>query len=116
MAYGKCQFSGKAIKGGLAMNRKILYGILFGIAVLLFFPNQSDASCVCRCIDGNNIPICSSSIDLRPICPPKVCPIKPPSVQPIFPPRVPPIGTRNCIPKQVYNPYTNRYEWKEVCY
>lgn len=73
------------------------------------------AGCICRCANGENIPICSSSTDMAPICPPRVCPIAPPSVEPIQAPRVPPIGTNNCTQQQVLNPYTGKYEWKTVC-
>ena len=73
------------------------------------------AGCQCTCVNGQNVPLCTSSIDLRPICPPRICPITPPSVQPIQPPVVPPIGTTNCQQEQVLNIYTGQYEWRTVC-
>jgi hypothetical protein len=73
------------------------------------------AACVCRCVNGEVRPICSSSIDLEPICAPRVCPIVPPSVEPINRPRVPPVGTQNCRMVQVLNPRTAQYEWRQVC-
>jgi len=73
------------------------------------------SNCICRCVNGSMQPICSSSIDIPPICPPTVCQIAPPSVQPITPPTIPPIGTSNCQNQQVLNPYTGKYEWKLIC-
>jgi len=73
------------------------------------------AECECRCVGGQNRPLCSNSIDLPPICPPMVCPIEPPSVPPILAPQVPPIGTSNCEMRQVLNPYTRQYQWQRVC-
>jgi hypothetical protein len=32
------------------------------------------ATCVCRCVDGEMQPLCSSAIDLPPICPPDCLP------------------------------------------
>ncbi len=94
------------------MNKAIWLVPLLGS---LLFATQAVAACRCMCIDGEVRPICSSSIDLPPICAPRICPIKPPSVEPINPPRVPPIGTKKCTMKQVYNEYTQRYEWKQLC-
>ena len=83
--------------------------------VVLASASEVLAACQCVCMNGQNVPLCTSSIDLRPICPPKICPITPPSVQPIQPPVVPPIGTTNCRQEQVFNAYTGRYEWQTVC-
>lgn len=95
-------------------------GITLFIFVVLFsqfgMPNTAQAACVCRCVNGTVQAICTSSLDIRPICSPTICPIAPPSIAPIQPPRVPPIGTSRCVQRQVLNPYTNQYEWREVCY
>lgn len=90
------------------------------VAVLLFTglaisSTNADAACVCRCVGGEVRALCSSSIDLPPICAPQVCPITPPSVAPIQQPRVPPIGTTHCRQAQVLNPRTGHYEWREIC-
>lgn len=76
---------------------------------------QANANCVCRCVNGSVQAICSSAIDLPPICAPTICPIAPSSIAPIGPPTVPPVGTSHCTQQQVLNPYTNRYEWRQVC-
>jgi len=83
-----------------------------------FFLFYSDvyATCECVCINGEVRALCASTLDIEPICPPRICPITPPSIQPIQTPRVPPIGTTTCNQQQVYNEYTRRYEWQEVCY
>ena len=84
-------------------------------SVLLLLSTYSFGNCVCRCVNGEMIPICSSSIDIPPICPPTICPIVPPSVQPINPLVIPPIGTSNCQNKQVLNQRTGQYEWRLIC-
>lgn len=76
---------------------------------------DANADCVCRCTNGQNVPLCSSTLDIPPICPPQVCPIEPPSVAPIQSPQLPPLGTQNCWQQQVLNPSTNQYEWQRVC-
>ena len=77
---------------------------------------KADAACNCVCINGEVRAVCSSTLDIEPICSSRVCPIVSPSVEPIQRPRVPPVGTTNCVQKQIYNERTRRYEWKEVCY
>jgi hypothetical protein len=76
---------------------------------------NADASCVCRCVDGEVQPLCDSSIDLPPICTPTICSIVPPSIAPIQPSGIPPLGTSSCTSRQVLNPATNRYEWRSIC-
>lgn len=73
------------------------------------------ADCVCRCVNGTVQALCSSTLDVEPICAPAICPIVPPAIRPIDPPTLPPIGTTECRPEQVLNPATNRYEWRQVC-
>lgn len=73
------------------------------------------ASCRCACVNGQVRAICTSSIDLKPICAPRICPIRTPSIRPIQTPVVPPIGTSNCRKEQVYNNNTSRYEWRTIC-
>ena len=101
------------------MKRAIVLFFFFTIFVISasgIYVSDVFASCSCECVGGRVVPICSSSLDIRPICPPRICPITPPSIAPITPPRVPPIGTTNCRQMQIYNPRTGQYEWKEVCY
>jgi hypothetical protein len=81
----------------------------------LGFSVATHAACQCACVNGHVEAICSSAIEVRPICAPVVCPIVPPAVTPIAPPRVPPIGTSYCAPRQVYDPASGRYVWKELC-
>ena len=90
--------------------------LALSLLTLLIISNMANANCVCSCVNGQNIPICSNSIDLRPVCPPKVCPIAQPSVTPINTPTIPPMGTSHCKQQQVYNNFTRRYEWKQLCY
>lgn len=95
------------------MKKVVLSGlVLFGI----FAPAEVMADCRCVCMSGEVQAVCSSTLDIQPICPPRVCPITPPSIEPIQQPRVPPIGTSNCVQRQVYNELTREYEWKEICY
>jgi len=83
--------------------------------VSLFPLSQANANCVCRCTNGQNVPLCSSTLDIPPICAPTICPIPPPAIEPIQPPQLPPLGTQTCWQQQVLNPYTHQYEWQRVC-
>lgn len=87
----------------------------FYLFLVFLFPAESLSSCVCVCMNGENQPLCSSTLDIPPVCPPKICPIEPPSIEPIQPPSIPPIGTQNCWMEQVFNEYTQQYEWRQVC-
>jgi len=89
--------------------------LLLAAAFVLSLTAESEASCVCRCVDGQMQPLCESSIDVPPICPVMVCALVPPSVRPIQSPVVPPVGTSQCSQRQVLNPSTRQYEWRSVC-
>lgn len=89
--------------------------LLLVAALVLLLTAESRASCVCRCIDGEMQPLCESSIDVPPICPLTICALVPPAVTPIQPLVVPPVGTSQCSQRQVLNPTTRRYEWRNVC-
>ena len=83
--------------------------------VVLVLPCAAKADCICRCVNGEVQALCTSSIDIKPICSPQVCPIDSPSIAPIQTPRVPPIGTASCRQERVLNPRTGQYEWREIC-
>jgi hypothetical protein len=85
------------------------------LAACAFLGASVHANCVCRCVDGSVQALCSSALDMRPICAPQICPIVPPSIAPIQTPMIPPIGTQHCRQVQVVNPITTRYEWRTVC-
>ena len=89
--------------------------LLVGTVLTLLLNASAVGACVCRCTNGENVPICSGPIDLPPICPPVVCPLAPPSIQPIQQPIIPPAGTTDCWKQQVLSPITGRYEWKTIC-
>ena len=76
---------------------------------------RAQASCECRCVGGETQALCSSSIDIPPICPTTVCPIPLPSIAPIRLSGLPPLGTTQCSQQQVLNPSTHQYEWRRVC-
>jgi hypothetical protein len=78
----------------------------FGITV-------ANAACQCVCMNGNVEAVCSSSLDITPICAPRICPIVPPAIRPIDPPLVPPIGALQCRSQQVWN--GEKYEWVAIC-
>ncbi len=92
--------------------RVILLVLLMGITAML--SSEASAGCTCQCINGEVQPLCDSSIDLPPICPPTVCPIAPPSIAPISPPTIPPIGTSGCYQAQVCDAFGN-CRWQQVC-
>lgn len=94
--------------------RTVLFCALL-LASCVGLVGKSLASCVCRCVGGQMQPLCSSSIDIPPICPPTICSIVPPSIAPIQAPTIPPIGTSQCSQRQVLNPYTQQYEWRRIC-
>lgn len=87
----------------------------FGLTVLAFSTTPSEARCTCQCVNGQMQPLCESSIDLPPICPPTICPIQTPSIAPLPSLGIPPLGTTRCRQVQVFNQYSMRYEWREVC-
>ncbi|WP_291847751.1 hypothetical protein [Bradyrhizobium sp.] len=91
--------------------RRLISAIAFGVLLTA----SAKASCVCRCVDGEMQPLCSSSIDLPPICPLTICPLTPLSIAPIPPLQLPPLGTSQCEQRQVLNPATRRYEWRSIC-
>jgi len=92
-------------------------GILFVISVMIILAASfAGADCKCLCINGEVQAVCSSSLDLQPLCPPRICPLTPPSIEPLKLPSLPPLGTSKCVQQQVYNERTGRYEWREVCY
>ncbi len=86
------------------------------VFALVLASSNASASCQCVCMNGEVRAICTSTLDIEPICSPRLCPQTPPSIEPIQRPRIPPIGTSKCVQKQIYNEYTRRYEWREVCY
>lgn len=83
---------------------------------VVFSSSDTEAACRCVCIGGELRAVCSSTLNIEPICPSRVCPIAPPSIEPIQAPRIPPLGTSDCVQRQIYNEQTGRYEWREVCY
>jgi hypothetical protein len=89
--------------------------LLLAAAFVLLLAAESEASCVCRCVDGEMQPLCESSIDVPPVCPVTICALVPPSVTPMQPLGIPPLGTSQCSQRQVLNPTTRRYEWRSVC-
>ncbi len=94
--------------------KKLLPILLVALVVLLGAALSAEAGCVCRCVNGRMVPLCTSSLDIPPPCY-GICAPPPPSIQPIQPPRIPPIGTSRCRQAQVLNPYTGQYEWRTVC-
>jgi hypothetical protein len=85
------------------------------ILAALVLPVEAYAACSCECVNGRLEALCASSIDVPPVCAPRVCPVVTPSVRPVVPPAVPPVGTTKCEMRQVLNPYTHLYEWRRVC-
>ncbi len=88
---------------------------VLAIILALALSAQAHAACVCRCVDGTMRALCSSTIDIVPICPAIGCGIPPAAIAPIKPARIPPLGTVQCEQHQVLNPATHQYEWHRVC-
>jgi len=96
----------------------VLPWLILSVALISFFhldSREASAACRCACVNGEVVALCSNSLDIPPICPPRLCPIVPPAIEPIQPPRVPPLGTTQCRMRQVLNPWTGGHEWKEIC-
>ena len=89
--------------------------IFLTMVIALAAPAQARASCECRCVEGSMQALCSSSIDIPPICPGTICALPPPSIAPIRTPPLPPLGTSQCTQRQVLNPATQQYEWRHIC-
>ena len=89
--------------------------MVLAVIFALVLAAQAEASCQCRCVDGEMQPLCSSPIDIPPICPATICMLPPPSIAPIQPARIPPLGTSQCSQQQVLNPHTHQYEWRSIC-
>jgi hypothetical protein len=94
------------------MKQLLVTGAAFALLALVYSPAQ--ANCTCQCVNGRMQPLCDSSIDLPPLCPPIVCPIATPSVAPISPPTLPPLGTTSCQQARLCDPYGN-CRWQSVC-
>ena len=97
------------------MSVKIFFLVTFFVLSLELFPFEAGAACTCTCVGEEFKAVCDNSLEIQPICPPRVCTIAPPSIVPITPPTVPPVGTQQCRQEQVLNPSTGRYEWQRVC-
>ena len=86
------------------------------IAILIILiSSNAMATCRCVCVDGEQEAVCTSAMELPPICAPQVCPIVPAAVAPIGVPIIPPLGTSECTPQQILNSYTGHYDWETIC-
>lgn len=91
-----------------------LTAVAASVAALIIMPaGKASASCQCACVNGEVEAICSSSLDLQPICAPRICPIVPPGVRPIESPTIPPIGASRCRSEMVWT--GQEYEWIRLC-
>ena len=102
-----------------SINMKLILKFVFILNAYFFISlisiENAEAGCVCKCVNGSVQAICSSTLDLRPLCPPKICPLMAPKLQPLQPLTLPPLGTTSCQLKQVYNSWTGQYEWQNLC-
>lgn len=91
-----------------------LFYFLF-VSLFIFNIKFAFAGCSCRCVNGTVQALCSSTLDIPPICAPRICPSTTPSIKPLPSLKLNPLGTSSCRQKQVLNPYTGMYQWKRVC-
>lgn len=92
------------------------FAALAFLALALTIPSGSaEAACNCRCVDGKAQPVCSSSTDIPPFCPPASCPIAPPAKSPLDARDPAPAVKPGCETKQVYDPETRAYAWEQIC-
>jgi hypothetical protein len=87
--------------------------LALAFALLLAFTSSVFASCECRCVDGESQAVCSSSLEVPPICSRQSCPVTP-SMSPVGPLN-PPIGSGLCDTVQVFNRRTGHYDTKQLC-
>jgi hypothetical protein len=88
--------------------------MLFPAILVLAHPAVAHAGCTCQCINGHMQPLCDSTIDLPPLCPPTLCPLESPSLPPLETPTLPPLGTNSCHQARICDAYGN-CRWQEVC-
>ena len=83
----------------------------------LLVSGAASAKCVCRCVEGLPQSVCENPNDVPAICGSGACPPAMPSIAPPAwnRPTVPPVGTTDCPWKQVVNPRTGVYEWRQIC-
>lgn len=97
---------------------KKLY-IVFFVALLIsgtqvIFPKNTEAACRCVCVNGQKQNLCTSTLDIPQACF-GLCPLTSPSIKPLEPLKLKPLGTTSCTMKQVWNSWTNSYQWQRVC-
>ena len=90
------------------MKRKLF--VIIALALV-----NANAACICKCVNGTVEAICENAFELKPLCSPTICPLPTPSIAPLELPSLPPIGTTQCKKEQVYNEWTESYEWVEIC-
>ena len=88
--------------------------VIFAFTLLLLGGAAANAGCTCQCVDGQMQPLCGSSMDLPPLCPPTICPLAPPSIAPLNPLTLPPLGTSQCGQAQVCDRSGN-CRWQQGC-
>lgn len=81
--------------------------------LLLLWSFPASADCVCACVNGRVQTLCDSSLEISPICSPRICPVLTPSIRPIQSPRIPPVGASFCRQEMVWTGFS--YEWMRVC-
>jgi hypothetical protein len=96
------------------MTSRFCIAVAVFALVFILCSTVAHAGCTCQCVNGHMQPLCDSSIDISPICPPTICPIASPSIAPISPPTLPPLGTTSCQQARVCDPYGN-CRWQQVC-
>ena len=99
----------------MAAAREAALRLLLLPIALSILASPARGTCSCECVNGEKVPLCSSSLDIPPPCV-GICPMAPPRIPPIDPVRIPPVGARECHYEQVLSPSTDQYEWRTVCW
>jgi hypothetical protein len=86
--------------------------VLAALIVSVLEVGPALAGCSCSCVDGRVQASCSSSYDIKPICPAMPCAT--PSVRGITPVGPPSAGAHACREQQVCDSF-RRCEWKQMC-
>lgn len=83
--------------------------------LVLLLPVCMFGDCVCNCVNGRNVSICSNPYEMANPCPPTFCPPPTPQIPPMYQSEIPPMPYKSCNLQQVYNNTTQTYEYKKLC-
>ena len=114
LANGTTMTRAELMRHALSQARRKVHvvEILF-LGIFAIITTNANADCVCRCVNGHMVQLCSNVTDTPAFCPPSTCAITSPPGG--YSGAVPPVGTRRCFQAQVLNPNSRQYESQTIC-